>query len=196
MKVIGLTGSFGTGKTFVASVMRSLGATVLDADAMAHRAVRKGTPAYRKIVAAFGKKVLRESGELDRRKLAAVVFADRKALRALERIVHPEVIRMIRARIRNTGPEDIVVIDAPLLVEAKLTGLVDKLVVVKCTKKGQIERCARKFRIKKAAVSRRIENQMPLRKKIRMADLVVDNSRTRSATRRQVERMWRESVWR
>ena len=152
MKVIGLTGSFGTGKTFVASILRSLGANVLDADVMARAAVKKGTPAYRKIVAAFGTKVLRKSGALDRRKLAAVVFADRKALRALERIVHPEVIRMIRARIRNAGPEDIVVIDAPLLVEAKLTGLVDKLVVVTCTKKRQIERCVKKFRIEKAEV--------------------------------------------
>ncbi|MCM8790759.1 MAG: dephospho-CoA kinase [Candidatus Omnitrophica bacterium] len=195
MKVIGLTGSFGTGKTFVASLFKSKGAKVLDADAIAHECITKGTPVFKKIVRAFGKRVLRPRGEIDRKKLAKIVFGNKKALARLNSLVHPEVIQKLRARIRRCGPEDIVVIDAPLLIEAGAKELVDKLIVVTCPKKRQIERCVKKFRIKRQEVMKRIASQIPLKRKIKIADFVIDNGKTKNATKRQVEKLWKEIAW-
>ncbi len=96
MKVVGLTGSFGTGKTFVASVFKACGARVLDADAIAHDAIKRGMPAYERIVASFGRNVLGKGRNIDRKKLAEVVFADKTDLARLDRIVHPIVIQFIK----------------------------------------------------------------------------------------------------
>jgi dephospho-CoA kinase len=195
MTVIGLTGSFGTGKTFVASIMKSLGARVIDADSIAHGVIREGGPCYDKIVRLFGDGIIGKGRRIDRRALARIVFSDKRKLRALERVVHPEVIRIIRSRIRQSGSGSTVVIDAPLLVEAKLLALVDRLVVVKCSKKRQIERCVKKFRIKREEALRRIESQMPLSRKLRIADLVIDSNGAKSRTRRLVRKLWEENAW-
>ena len=195
MKIIGLTGSFGTGKTFVASIFRSLGAKVIDADRIAHGVIRKGNPEYKRIVKSFGKEILNEKKEIDRAKLGAVVFSNAALLRELNRIVHPSVIKEIRRSIRNAGKKDIVVIDAPLLIEASLDKFIDKLIVVKCQKRRQIERCREKFCLQKKEILRRIESQIPLKKKMKMADLVIDNSLTRSRTREQARKAWRVMLW-
>ena len=102
----------------------------------------------------------------------------------------------IRRLIRGARKSDIVVVDAPLLLEARLDGMVDKLVVVKCQKRRQIERCQEKFRLQKEEISQRIESQIPIKKKMEMADLVIENSRTRSITRKQVRKAWRGRLWR
>jgi dephospho-CoA kinase len=195
VKIIGLTGSFGTGKTFVASIFRSLGAKVIDADRIAHGVIRKGNPEYKRIVKSFGKEILNEKKEIDRAKLGAVVFSNTALLRELNRIVHPSVIKEIRRSIRNAGKKDIVVIDAPLLIEASLDKFIDKLIVVKCQKRRQIERCREKFCLQKKEILRRIESQIPLKKKMKMADLVIDNSLTRSRTREQARKAWRVMLW-
>lgn len=195
MKIIGLTGSFGTGKTFVASIFRSLGAKVIDADRIAHGVIRKGKPEYNRIVKSFGKEILNEKKEIDRAKLGAVVFSNAALLRELNRIVHPSVIKEIRRSIRTAGKKDIVVIDAPLLIEASLDKFIDKLIVVKCQKRRQIERCREKFCLQKKEILRRIESQIPLKKKMKMADLVIDNSLTRSRTREQARKAWRVMLW-
>ncbi len=196
MTVLGLTGSFGTGKTFVASIFKSLGAVVIDADVIAHRVIGKGRRSYKKIIALFGSGVLDRSGRIDRRKLAREVFGDKAKLAKLNSIVHPEVIRIIKADIKRAGNGAVVVVDAPLLIEARLLNVVDKLVVVKSSKKRQIERCVKKFQMKKSAVLKRIRSQMSMKRKLEMADFVVLNDRTRRATREQVRRIWKEVVWR
>ena len=196
MTVIGLTGSFGTGKTFVASIFKSLGANVIDADVIAHCVIRKGKPAYKKMVDAFGSGMLGPDCEIDRRKLAALVFSSKPAVMKLNKIVHPEVIRVIKAKIKAAGKDAVVVIDAPLLIEARLLNIVDKLVVVKSSKKRQIERCLKKFHIKREEALERIRNQMSMKRKLKMADFVVRNDRTRSLTRKQVRKVWKEIVWR
>ena len=195
MKVIGLTGGFGTGKTYVASVFRSLGAKVIDADKIAHSVIRKGSGAYRKIISVFGTEILDKSGNVDRSKLAKMVFGKPSKLRRLNRIVHPEVIKSIRVKLKSFDDKGVVVIDAPLLLEAGLASQVDKIVVVKCSKEKQIQRCGNKFRIEREEILKRIENQLPIWKKIRMADLVIDNSLTKSRTRNQIRKAWR-GVWR
>ena len=194
--VIGLTGSFGTGKTFVASIFRALGAKVIDADRIAHKVILRGRPEYKRIVRLFGRDILDKHGEVDRGKLGKIVFADPGLLRKLGRIVHPPVIKYMKRSMRSAGKKgDVIVIDAPLLVEARLDKLVDKLIVVKCSKRREIERCQKKFCMRKREILRRIESQISLKKKLKMADLVIDNSRTRSRTREQVRKAWEEKLW-
>ena len=193
--VIGLTGGFGTGKTFVASIFRSMGAKVLDADKIAHEVIRKGTPEYRRIVKLFGRTILTGKAEIDRKKLGKVVFSDAGLLRKLSVIVHPKVIKKIKRSVENARKDEIVVIDAPLLIEANLNRLVDKLVVVKCSKRRQIERCQEKSCMQKKEISRVIKSQMPLKRKTAMADIVIDNSRTKAHTKEQVRKVWEEKLW-
>jgi len=196
MKAIGLTGSFGTGKTFVASIFKSLGAEVLDADRLAHDAIKKGAKAYKKIVTTFGRGILDKKRNIDRGRLGAIVFKDREALKTLNSIVHPEVIRIIKERITALREKrGVIVIDAPLLIEAGLEGLVDVLVVVKASGKNQIKRCLEKFCMNKADVLKRIKSQIPIERKVEMADFVIDNDGTKAETRKQVVQIWRK-VWR
>jgi dephospho-CoA kinase len=195
-KVIGLTGGFGTGKTYVASVFRSLGADVCDADAMAKAETAKGRSAYRRIVRAFGRGILARSGEIDRAALAAIVFSDRRSLRLLERIVHPAVIRLIRRRIARSAGDGVIVIDAPLLFEARLTGLADRVVVVEASLGKRMARISKRSGMKRSEILKRIRNQIPMRRKVGAADHVIDNDGTKSDTRRQVRKVWKEIVWR
>lgn len=194
MTIIGLTGSFGTGKTFVASVLKKLGAQIIDADKIAHEVIRKGTPAYKNMVRQFGKGILDRTGQIDRKKAAGIVFKNKKDVKKLNRMVHPAVIRIIKERIKKYGSAKAVVIDAPLLVEAGLAGIVDKLVVVASSRKKQIERCKSKFCMDKKEVAERIGNQMLLKEKIKLADFVIDNNGTKSETRAKVKKAWRK-IW-
>lgn len=195
MKIIGLTGGFGTGKTFVSSILRSLGAKVIDADKIAHDCLKKNGPVRRKVLKAFGRGVLSSGGSIDRSKLAEKVFGSRKKLAKLERIIHPEVIRSIMAGIARARFGQTVVIDAPLLIEAGLDRIADTIIVVKTSRSRQIARCMKKFGMDRRDVERRIAGQIPLNKKVRMADFVIDNNGTMSETRKKTENVWREIVW-
>jgi len=194
-RIIGLTGGFGTGKSYAACVFKSLGARVIDADKIAHDALKKTSGEYRKIRIAFGPSVLDKSGNIDRKRLAGAVFGDRDLLKRLNAIIHPGVIRAIKSKIRNSSKDGVIVLDAPLLIEAGLKNITDIIVVVTCPKDEQIRRCSRKFKIDKKEVLRRIKSQMPLSKKIKMADYVINNGATRVETRKEIEKIWRRIVW-
>lgn len=192
MRIVGLTGGFGSGKSFVASLFRRLGAKVVDADKLGHKALKKGSTAYRRIIAAFGKKILRPDLSISREALAGIVFADRKNLAKLNRIVHPGIIKGIAKRIGGAAESEVLIVDAPLICETNITGLMNVLIVVKASKKNQMERCSKKFGMEKRDVRKRIAMQMPLNKKIRMADYTVDNNGTKEDTKKQVEKIWKE----
>lgn len=192
MRIVGLTGGFGTGKSFVASLFRGLGAKIVDADRLGHRALKKGSAAYKKVVTAFGKKILKPDLSIDRRALGGVVFADRKKLSKLNRIVHPEIIGDIMKRICAVTKGEILIVDAPLICETSVDGLMDILIVVKASKRKQMERCSKKFGMSKRDIRKRIACQMPLNRKIRMADYAVDNNGTKQDTKKQVRKIWRE----
>ncbi|HPM43158.1 MAG TPA: dephospho-CoA kinase [Candidatus Omnitrophota bacterium] len=194
MKIVGLTGSFGTGKTFVASIFRSLGAKVIDADKLAKDSIKKGTAVYREVVKEFGNSILSSDGSIDRKRLAADVFSNDARRAILEKIVHPAVIRSIMDGMAKAKLSDVVVIDAPLLIEAGLGEIVDLMVVVKSSHKKQVERCMKKFGMDKRDVESRIACQIPLNNKILMADFVIDNDGTMSGTRKQTRKVWRQ-IW-
>jgi len=192
--IIGLTGTFGSGKTTVARMLRSHGALIIDADGIVHHLLRSDKTIYGKIGKVFGDTILKKDKTIDRRKLASLVFADTKVLRTLNAIVHPKVKAIIRRKIRE-AERPIIVIDAPLLIEAGLTRLVDKVIVVTIDPHKQMERLLNKTAFSKSQITRRTKAQMPQEAKRRFADFVIDNSKTINETKRQVEEI-RRQLWR
>ena len=191
--ILGLTGSFGSGKTTVARIFKSFGAQIIDADKLAHGCIAPGSPAYEKIIHAFGNGILDKDGRIDRKKLSDIVFNDINLLIKLNSIIHPQVIRIIKAKI-NSSKSKVIVLDAPLLLEAGLKGLVDKLLVVKITRARQLKRIRNKSSLSKQDILKRIKSQIPLPQKVRLADFVIDNSATLSETMKQVEQI-RRLLW-
>jgi len=192
MKVLGLTGSFGTGKTTVARMFKRLGASIIDADKIAHKAIQPKTGAYREIVNIFGRLIIKKgSFSIDRKKLAKVVFANRILLKKLNKIVHPEVICRIKEQLKGNKSK-VVVLDAPLLIEAGLDRIIDKLVVVGLEKAIQLKRIKEKTRLTSKEIDKRISAQLPLSYKIKKADFVIDNSGTKKNTYKQVKAVWKK----
>ena len=199
MLIVGVTGSLATGKTTVARLLKMRGAVVIDADAMAHRALARGTPISRRVVRIFGPSVLGGRGAISRRKLAEKVFGNSRRLRQLCRLIHPYVGERIRkelAHLSKDRPSPVVVIDAPLLIEAGFHRWVDMLVVVKAPRRVQVERAARRLGLSPEAAGARLKAQWPLAKKIQKADVVIDNGGSMEATRDQVRTLWSSLVHR
>lgn len=188
--VLGLTGSFGSGKSTVAKIFKSYGAKVIDADLLAHECISPGKPAYKKIVKLFGRDILCKNRILDRAKLGQLVFNDLGSLKKLNNIVHPEVIRQMKNQIKS-AKQNLVVLDVPLLIEAGLENMVDKIIVVKITRAQQLKRIQNKTLLSEADILKRIKAQMSLSAKERLADFVIDNSGTIEETKKQAENVWR-----
>ncbi len=192
MHVIGITGSLGSGKSTVARMFADLGAKVIDADKIARQLIQPGAPCFKSVVKMFGEDVLR-SGRIDRQQVALEVFRDLRKLHKLERIIHPFVRKHIQQKIRQykkNKRNKVVVIDVPLLFEAKLNDCVDSAIVVKASKANSIVRATKLLGITKAEAKRRIKAQMPLRQKIRLADMIIDNDSKLKQTQKQVKQIW------
>lgn len=197
MLKVGLTGSIAVGKTFVCECFRELGCHVLDADQTAREVVAKGTEGLAEIVAKFGEGVLTSSGELDRSKMAAIVFADESKRETLNAIVHPRVIERQNEwleKLEAADPNAIAIVDAALMIESGGYRRFDKLVVVWCRPEIQLQRLMARDKISREDAVRRIEAQMPQEEKKSYADLLIDTSEGFEATRRQVEQAHRELV--
>jgi dephospho-CoA kinase len=192
--IIGLTGSFASGKSTVAGMFRSFGAGIIDADKISHSLIKPKTPSYKKIIKAFGGDISKASGAIDRRKLGSIVFKDKSLLNKLNRILHPEVISIINKRIKESRKK-VVVVDAPLLIEAGLRKTVDKLIVVTITSKKQIERAKDKTGLSALEISRRIKSQISQNAKLSFANFIIDNSGTIKKTKEQAEQI-RRLLWR
>lgn len=187
---IGLTGGLGSGKTSVGQILRQQGYTVVDADELARLAVSRGKPALTKVEARFGAKVINEKGDLDRARLAEVVFSDPNALADLEQIIHP-VVRSLCAE-RRKAAEDagakVAFYDVPLLFEKKMEGQFDSIVVVNCSEEMQIERTMAREKVTREKVLQRLSHQIPLHEKVRRANFVIDNSGSREELNHQVQK--------
>ncbi len=181
--LVGLTGGIATGKSTVSEIFRRLGAVVLDADQLAREVVEPGTPALARIVSEFGD-VLQPDGALDRKKVAAIVFADPARRKGLEAITHPAIRERFLARLaalEAEGFEGIVIWDAPVMIESGGHKAMDRLVVVVTDDATQRARLVARDG-DAADGERRIANQMPLAEKAALADYVIDNSGDRAAT--------------
>ena len=187
--IIGLTGNIGTGKSTVAGMMAELGAEVIDADKVAHEVMRAGTPAHAAVVEAFGPGVLAPDGEIDRKQLGALVFADPAALARLEAIAHPATIEEIRRRVGDTSAA-VVVVEAIKLIEAGMADAYDSVWVTTCRREQQIRRIVDQRGQSRAEAEQRARAQPPQKDKIARADVVIDNSRSLAQTRAQVQAAW------
>ncbi|SHF12153.1 dephospho-CoA kinase [Thermoanaerobacter uzonensis DSM 18761] len=193
MQVIGLTGGIASGKSTVSKLLKKMGAMVIDADIVSREIMVKGTEAYNKIVEYFGKEILKEDGEIDRKKLGNIVFADRRKLKKLNEITHPIIIERIKEKIeeeRKKNQQKAIVLDAALLIEMKLYKMVDEVWLVVVDSKTQIKRIMERDKLSYKDAINRIKSQMPLDEKMKYADFIINNSKDFKAMEKQVTLFW------
>jgi dephospho-CoA kinase len=187
---IGLTGNIATGKSVIRRMLEHLGAYGIDADALGHRAITKGAPGFRPVVDAFGKWMLNQDGQIDRAKLARLVFADEQALELLENIVHPLVRQAVDLLI-SRSKQKVVVIEAIKLLEGPIAKFCDTIWVTYAPEEIQLTRLMEKRGMSESNARQRISSQPPQEYKIGMADVVIRNDESFEATWKQVVTAWR-----
>ncbi len=195
MPLVGLTGGVASGKSTVAKLFARCGAALIDADVLARIVVNRGKPAWREIVHTFGRRVLRPDDTLDRSELARTVFRNRRCLKQLNAIVHPRVAReqaRLAREIFRRRPTAVVVYDAPVLIEAGAHTRMDRLIVVTADRRTQIARLQRRNHLSRAEALRRVQSQLPLAKKRRMANYVIDGTLARRTLAARVKQIYRE----
>jgi dephospho-CoA kinase len=191
--LIGLTGNIATGKSTVAAMLAELGALTIDADKVAHRVMRPGTPAHAKIVEAFGPQVVASRETIDRKVLGRIVFEHPSALARLEAIVHPATLAAIDRQI-DAASADVVVIEAIKLIESGLADTCHSVWVTTSPPEQRIQRLVDHRDMSRAEARRRVEAQRPQEERVARADVIIDNSGSLSATRQQVVEAWRRVV--
>jgi len=192
MLIVGLTGNIGSGKSTVAQMLSERGATIIDADVLARRAVELGTPAFAKIEARWGSSILAPDGHLDRAALRRVVFADHAQLEELNQIVHPEVERL-RARLIDQAKrrgDRVVVCDIPLLFERHMTDRFDRILLVDAHRAIRLERLVKERGLRETEAMDMIAAQMPAELKRARADFIVENDGTFAQLERRVHEVW------
>ena len=185
---VGLTGSIGVGKSFVASIFAELGCHVLDADQTAREVVTRGSPGLKAIVNAFGAEILNPDGTLNRKQLGAVVFADESQRQRLNYILHPFIIARqdeILNEWEREDPRGIGIVDAALMIESGGYRRFDKLIVVHCRPEVQLERLMLRDKMSREEAQRRIDAQMPQAEKQKFGDYLIDTSDGFELTREQ-----------
>ena len=196
MLVIGLTGSIGTGKSEAARYLAQLGAEVIDADQVGHEAYTPQSEAWHNVVGAFGKEILDSNGEVDRKKLGAIVFSNQDQLSRLNQIMHPLMARMVAEEIedlRGQGVE-VAVVEAALLFEAGWDSLVGEVWVTDSSEALVIQRLSERNGLTKEEARKRISSQMDRSERLSRADLVIDNSGDIAAMESTIDEMWERRV--
>ena len=192
--LLGVTGGIGSGKSTVARMLTEKGVPTVDFDILAREVVLPGKKAFKDIVDYFGTQVLADDGTLDRKRLSKIVFGDGDERKKLESFTHPPIYEAYSARINeisNDHPGGVIQVVIPLLVEANLQHLFDRLLVVYVPREIQLKRLVRRDKITDEEASQIMKSQIPLDEKIKLADFVVDNSSTLDETREQVEEIWK-----
>jgi dephospho-CoA kinase len=182
---VGLTGGIASGKTTVARIFATLGASVLDADEIAHRLVEKEAPAYAPVVEAFGPEILRPDGSIDRARLGRIIFADPARRAVLESILHPLIRKEeanLVALLADTGQGRIAVSNAALLIETGYYRDYHRVVVVHCSPESQIDRLMKRDGLTEEDARARITAQMDTREKLKVAHYTIDTTPSFAAT--------------
>jgi dephospho-CoA kinase len=189
-RIIGITGGIGTGKTTVSNYLATqYHLPILDADIYAREAVQAGSPVLEEIIERYGLAILLPDGTLDRLRLGQLIFSSPPERLWLEQRIHPYVRDRIQTKLNSLNQEQYptVVLVVPLLFEADMTDLVTEIWVVSCSEKQQIERVKSRNNLPLEEIQSRINSQMPLEKKVKRADVVLDNSSTTEALLKQVD---------
>ena len=179
MKIIGLTGGIGTGKSTVSAYLAQKGCKIIDADLISHQMTEAGSPCLAEIKAAFGEDVFLRDGNLDRKKVGRLVFADAEKKETLEQIITRRVIEKPLRILQDcrAQQEDLVVLDAPLLFECGMQRYTDETWLVVCRTETRLRRIAARDGLAEEDIQKRIANQMSTEQKEKLADYIIDNSR-------------------
>lgn len=196
MLVIGLTGGIGTGKSEVARLLEGLGAVVISADQVGHQAYTPHSEIWEEVVREFGQDIVHSNGEIDRKKLGAIVFSNPARLEQLNRIMHPRMARMVADRIeqlRQAGTP-IVVVEAALLFEAGWDSLVNEVWVTDSSEEAVVGRLKVRNGLDEAEAVKRVRSQMSRSQRLERANVVVDNSGDKATLERTIRELWEHRV--
>ena len=191
--LLGVTGGIATGKSTVVQMFRQKAAPVIDFDLLARKVVEPGKPAWQDIVTYFGRHMLRDDRNLDRKKLAKLVFGDPEQRKKLESFTHPRIQQEFVLELNDIiaiNPSAIVLVDMPLLIEFNRRSMFHKILVVYVPEEVQIERLMRRDGISRAEAGNRMKAQVPIDEKVGYADFVINNAGTLAETQRQVDELW------
>lgn len=179
MKIIGLTGGIGTGKSTVSAYLAQKGCKIIDADLISHQMTEAGSPCLAEIRDAFGEDVFLRDGNLDRKKVGRLVFADATKKKTLEQIITRRVIEKTLRILQDcrAQQEALVVLDAPLLFECGMQRYTDETWLVVCRTETRLRRIAARDGLAEEDIQKRIANQMSTEQKEKLADYIIDNSR-------------------
>jgi dephospho-CoA kinase len=191
--IIGLTGNIGTGKSVIRRMLEHIGAYGIDADALSHRAVAKGSPGYQPVIEAYGRWILSADGEIDRNKLGRIVFSDPEAMAQLESIIHPLVLQGMNWLIKRAS-QPVIVIEAIKLLEGSLAKTCDSIWVTYTPMEMQMARLMRNRKMSEAEARQRIAAQPAQEEKITQADVVIRNDGSFEQAWKQVNEAWLKTV--
>lgn len=196
MKVIGLTGGIGTGKSTVAGFLAELGAVSINADLLGHEALKRGTPVYDEVVASFGKEILLPDGGIDRKKLGALVFNDREKLARLNAITHPWIFQEAKKRLDALRKKHVrvAVLEAALLIEAGWEPLVDEVWVTVAPEEAVLRRLSARDARPESEIFARIRAQLSQSERVKHADRIVNTDLPLPALREKVIALWEEAI--
>ena len=193
MKVIGLTGGIGSGKSTVSQFLVELGAVILNADEVGHEAFKPDTEIWRKVVAAFGRQILTPDGNIDRKKLGEIVFGNPESLSRLNQIMHPRLYALVKAQLEEYRRQGVAVavLEAPLLIEAGWTSLVDEVWVTTAPKATVLKRLEERTGLSQAESLTRIRSQLPSAERVRHADVVINTDCDLDEVKAKVKELWK-----
>jgi dephospho-CoA kinase len=196
MLTIGLTGGIGTGKSAVANLLVQQGASIIDADRLGHEAYTPHSEAWEAVVAAFGTDILTSEGEIDRRKLGGIVFADETQLERLNGIMHPLMAKMVEDRKAAFDADGVAVtvVEAAVLFEAGWDSLVDEVWTTHASESTVVQRLFERNGLDESEARKRINSQMSATERNRRSDVVVDNSGDLTALEQTVKNLWKTRV--
>lgn len=189
MLKIGLTGGIGCGKSTAVNAFRALGAAIIDADQISKNLVKAGTPALAEIAKIFGEKILLPNGELNRESLKKAIFSDSKSMEQLEAIIHPGVRAEINQQIAMLSGYPYVIVDIPLLVEKSYAAMFDRIVVIDCLPKQQLERVSQRDKLDVTMIEAIIKKQASREARLKKATDVIDNSKDINTLEAQVKNL-------
>jgi dephospho-CoA kinase len=193
MLKVGLTGGLACGKTFVGQALAGLGCHLIQADELGHQVLLPAGEAYSDVVREFGSGILNIDGTIDRKRLGVEVFGKPERLAALNRLVHPHVFRRERELIgqfEQSDPHGIVVVEAAILIETGTYKEYDRLILVECEERQQVERSLKRDHTDRAEVLARLSRQMPLEEKRKFAHYLIDTSGSKEDTLRRVREVY------
>ncbi len=196
MIVIGLTGGIGTGKSEVARIFQELGAVLINADQIGHQAYTPHSEIWQEVVKAFGEEILQPNGEIDRKKLGSIVFADPDQLTRLNRIMHPRMARIVAQQVQELREQgaDVVVVEAALLFVAGWDSLVGEVWSTESPENLVIKRLQSRSGLSQEEARKRIDSQMSAEERKSRSQVVVDNSGDLAELERVVRSIWDRRV--